>query len=93
MIAITCTYNGCQRAVHSQQMCIFHVKMHWMNIQMELDDYILRNIFEVVNFNNWEALFTLSHVCKSWRRITSPHLSHIGVVAMNGEADRKLNVN
>ena len=50
-------------------------------------------IFQFVDFNNWEVLHTLSHVCKSWRRIASPHISPIGVVPMNGGADKKLNLN
>jgi hypothetical protein len=86
MIAITCTYNGCQRAVHSQQMCIIHVRMHSVNIQMELDDFILQSILYFLSTLTIEK-------CSSLYLMFAPHLSHIGVVPMNGGADSKLNVN
>ena len=86
------SYNGCSHPVHSRNMCYFHVRMDG-KVGVLLDiDVILENVFEFVGMNNWEELLKVATVCKSWRRIASPQLSHIGLVPMNGGADRKLNV-
>jgi hypothetical protein len=58
---------------------------------MEIDT-VIQQVIKFVGMGNWEQVHTFAAVCKFWRHSSSPHLSNIGKVPMDGGAECRLNV-
>jgi hypothetical protein len=56
---------------------------------MEID-IVVQQVMEFVGMGNWEQVHIFAAVCKYWRHFSLPHLSNIGKVPMDDEAEHRL---